>query len=96
MNQADLIHEVAVRSHITKKESAIVVKEVLNVIRDAVSHGETVRLIDFGTFTPVLQKEKTISLPQTQELVVKPAKFVAKFKAGKLFKKLVDDNMKVI
>ncbi len=96
MNQADLIHEVAVRSDITKKESAVVVKEVLNVIRDAVSHGETVRLPDFGTFTPVLQKEKNITLPQTQEKIVRPAKFIAKFKAGKLFRKLVNDNMKVI
>ena len=50
MNKAELCHKVAEQSGLTKKDAAKVVNLTLNAIMDALSEGERVQLVGFGSF----------------------------------------------
>ena len=50
MNKSDLISTVAFKTSITKKETEAVVTAFLETIVQAVSEGERVTLVGFGSF----------------------------------------------
>jgi DNA-binding protein HU-beta len=56
---------------------------------EAVSKGEKVTLVGFGSFEPRERKEREGRNPKTGEAMKIPATKVPAFSAGKLFKDLV-------
>jgi len=54
-----------------------------SVITDALTRGEKVALVGFGTFQVVTRKARTGRNPQTGEALQIPAKKVPKFTPGK-------------
>lgn len=86
MNKTDLIQMVAEKSELSKKDSEKAVNAVLESIMDAVTKGEKVQIIGFGTFEPRQRAAKTGRNPSTGEEIHIPATKVPAFKAGKAFK----------
>lgn len=90
MNKKELINEVSGKVEITKKEVGNIVDAATEVIRKALSKGERVTLVGFGTFQVMERKARRGRNPQTGEELQIPAKKVSKFRAGKKLKEVVE------
>lgn len=89
MNKTELIQGVAEKSGLTKKDSEKAVNAILESIMDAVSTGDKVQLIGFGTFESRERAAREGRNPSTGETINIPATKVPAFKAGKAFKDMV-------
>lgn len=90
MNRRDLINEVSERAKLTKKDTEIFVKEFINAISDKLEDGESVQIVDFGTFEIRHRAERKGRNPQTKEEIIIPAKKAVAFKVGKWLKERVN------
>lgn len=88
MNKAELVERVAKKTMLTKVQSEQVIDAALEVISKAVSKGDEVKLVGFGTFSRALRKSRTGRNPKTGTSLVIPSAKVPKFKAGKDFRDL--------
>ncbi|WP_448596203.1 HU family DNA-binding protein [Thermoleptolyngbya sp.] len=89
MNKGDLVDAVAEKANVTKKQADAVLTAAIDSIMEAVSKGEKVTLVGFGSFEPRERKEREGRNPKTGEAMKIPATKVPAFSAGKLFKDLV-------
>lgn len=89
MNKGELIDKVAEKANVTKKVADEVVSAAVEAIMEAVSQGDKVTLVGFGSFEPRERKEREGRNPKTGEAMAIPATTVPAFSAGKLFKELV-------
>ena len=85
MNKADLVNEVS-KVVSTKKEAQAAVDCVIKAITDALSKGDAVTLVGFGTFKPVKRDARTGRNPQTGAPIKIKARKVPKFTPGKALK----------
>ena len=88
MNKAELVDRVAKKTMITKVQSEQVIDAALEVISKAVSKGDEVKLVGFGTFSRTVRKSRPGRNPKTGTKLIIPAAKVPKFKAGKDFREL--------
>ncbi|MCL6610449.1 MAG: HU family DNA-binding protein [Peptococcaceae bacterium] len=89
MNKADLIAKVAEKTDFTKKDAEKAVSAILASIEEALSSGEKVQLVGFGTFEIRNRAARKGRNPQTgQEIKIAAAK-VPVFKAGKALREAV-------
>lgn len=89
MNKKELIAKAAEIAGVSQKDTGNVLNAIIDEIINAVASGDSVQLIGFGTFQPVLQKGRTGIKPGTNESYTTKDKQVPKFKAGKIFKDIV-------
>ena len=82
MNKGDLIEKVAKECGLSKTASDQVLNSILNAITGAVTAGDKVTLIGFGTFSVSARPARDGRNPQTGETIQIPAKKIVKFKAG--------------
>lgn len=90
MNKNDLVSAVASTSGTSKADAARVVDAVCNVITDALSRGEEVRLVGFGSFSVVERSGRMGRNPGTGADIYIPASRQPKFRAGKQLKNAVN------
>lgn len=86
MNKQDLITAVAERSGLTKKDAEKAVSATVESIEDALSKGDRVSLVGFGTFEVRDRAARVGRNPQTGEEIRIAAAKVPTFKAGKSLK----------
>ena len=89
MNKAQLVEKLAGRTQLTKVQSESILDATLEIIQDAVSAGEGVKLVGFGTFTIADRKARTGRNPQTGQTFNLPATRVPRFRPGKEFRQFV-------
>lgn len=89
MNKGELIDSIAEQTGMTKKQADATITAALEVITEAVSKGEKVTLVGFGSFEPRERKAREGRNPKTGETMKIPAATVPVFSAGKLFKEKV-------
>lgn len=89
MNKAELVELVAERGEFTKRDTELVLNELLQAIQDTVASGGEVRLVNFGTFRPAFRQARDGRNPQTGESMKISAQTVPVFRPGKEFKDLV-------
>ncbi len=89
MNKTDLINEVAQRTGGTKKSAEDAVNATLSAVSDALSKGEKVQLIGFGTFEVRERKAREGRNPSTGEVIQIPKQLTPVFKPGKSLKEQV-------
>jgi len=90
MNKNDLISAVADASGLSKNDSSNAVESVFDAITKALSGGDEVRLVGFGTFSVAKRKASTGRNPRTGEPMKIKASNQPKFKAGKGLKDAVN------
>jgi len=83
MNKAKLIEEVSDETGLTKENIRNIINATTKTIKNALSNGEKVTLVDFGTFQVIKKKARRGRNPQTGEEIQIPAKKVPKFVPGK-------------
>jgi DNA-binding protein HU-beta len=89
MNKGELVDKVAEKADVTKKQADAIVSAAIDSIMDAVSSGEKVTLVGFGSFEPRDRQAREGRNPKTGEAMEIPATKVPAFSAGKLFKEMV-------
>lgn len=89
MNKAELIAQVAEKSDMTKKDADKAVSAVLASIEEALSRGDKVQLVGFGTFEVRERAARKGRNPQTGEEIEIAAARVPVFKAGKSLREVV-------
>ncbi|WAM32058.1 HU family DNA-binding protein [Caldicellulosiruptor naganoensis] len=89
MNKTDLISAMAEKSGLTKKDAEKALNAFVDAVTEALSKGEKVQLVGFGSFEVRERAERVGRNPQTQEEIKIPATKVPVFKAGKMLKEAV-------
>ena len=89
MNKAELINAVADKAALSKKDSEAAVNAALEAITGALSDGEKVQLVGFGSFEVKKREARVGRNPKTKEAIEIPASKVPVFKAGKALKDVV-------
>ena len=89
MNKQDLVNSISEKSGLTKKDVETVLNSFLGEVTDALSAGEKVQLIGFGTFETRTRSARVGRNPQTGETLPIPASKVPAFKAGNKLKEAV-------
>ena len=90
MNKSELITLVTEKTGLTKKQASDALDATLEAIQDAVTAGDKVSFIGFGTFERRDRAARTGRNPQTKESIVIPASRSVVFKAGKVLKDSVN------
>ena len=89
MNKAELISAVAMKADVSKKDAEAVLTAALDTITEALTEGEKVQLVDFGSFELKKRAARLGRNPKTKEAIEIPASVVPTFKAGKALKDAV-------
>ena len=89
MNKTDLIEAIVTQSGLSKAAASEALTATFDAIAKALSTGDKVSLIGFGTFQVSERAARTGKNPQTGEPIAIPAARVAKFKAGQKLKDAV-------
>ena len=89
MNKSELIEAAAKEADVSKAAAGNVLDAIIGAITKAVSKGDTVALIGFGTFSSSKRAARIGRNPQTGKELKIAAATVPKFKAGAGFKAAV-------
>ncbi|MBU3600055.1 HU family DNA-binding protein [Polynucleobacter sp. 30F-ANTBAC] len=90
MNKAELIAVIAEESELSKAKAEFAFNSVMDTIKKAVTKGDNVQLIGFGTFSSGKRAARVGRNPKTGEAIKIAAAKTVKFTAGKAFKDAVN------
>ncbi|MGU7776351.1 HU family DNA-binding protein [Burkholderia sp. MR1-5-21] len=86
MNKHELIDAVSATTGDRKASTGAAIDAILEVVTQAVTRGDTVQLIGFGSFSTGARAERNGRNPATGETITIPSAKRIKFTAGKAFK----------
>ena len=89
MNKGELVDRISQKATVTKKQADAVLSAAIETIMEAVSDGDKVTLVGFGSFERRDRKEREGRNPKTGEKMSIHATKVPAFSAVKLFKEKV-------
>ena len=91
MNKTELIAAITEKTGFTKKDAEKALNSVVDVIAEALTQGEKVQIVGFGSFEVKDRPERVARNPQApdQEITI-PASKAPVFKAGKSLKEAVN------
>jgi len=90
MNKAELIAALAEKTGETKKSAEATLNAFVEVVTKALTKGDKVQLVGFGSFEVRKRAARKGRNPQTKEEIKIPASKAPVFKAGKAFKDAVN------
>jgi DNA-binding protein HU-beta len=94
MNKTELIEAIAADSDISKAAAQRVLDSIIEHVTKAVTKGETVQLIGFGSFSSGKRAARVGRNPRTGEEIKIAAAKTVKFSAGQGFKDAVNKKKK--
>ena len=89
MNKTELIAAIAAKAEISKKDAEKALNAFVGTVEEALTKGEKIQLVGFGTFETRQRAARKGKNPQTGAEVMIPAAKVPVFKAGKALKDTV-------
>lgn len=89
MNKSELVEVAAKEAGITKAAADKALSAIIGAVVSAVSKGDSVTLVGFGTFKSAQRAARTGKNPKTGATLKIPATTVPKFTAGASFKAAV-------
>ena len=89
MNKAEFITSVAEKAGLSKKDTSAALEATLETITEALSNGESVSFIGFGTFNTSKRAAREGVNPATGAKIQIAESTVAKFKVGAKLKEAV-------
>jgi len=90
MNKSEMIDAIAAECDLSKAAAQRALESVVENVIKAVSKGDTVQLIGFGSFSSGKRAARIGRNPQTGEEIKIAAAKTVKFTAGKAFKDTVN------
>ena len=92
MNKADLIDAIASAADINKSDAGRALDAFIDTVTEALSRGDQVSLVGFGTFAVKHRAGRDGRNPRTGETIKIAPSSVPGFKAGKALKDAVNDS----
>ncbi|HEY9826092.1 MAG TPA: HU family DNA-binding protein [Stenomitos sp.] len=89
MNKGELVDAIAAKVDVTKKDADAILSAALEIIVEAVSAGDKVTLVGFGSFEKRERAAREGRNPKTGEPLKIAATSTPGFTAGKAFKEKV-------
>ena len=89
MNKRDLIARIARDTGATKSSAAAAVDALLDTMTHALTKGEAITFVGFGTFKTSLRRARMAKNPRTGVAIKIPKRRVVRFTAGKALKSAV-------
>jgi DNA-binding protein HU-beta len=89
MNKSELVEVAAKEAEISKAAAERALSAMIGAVVKAVSKGDSVTLVGFGTFKSAKRAARTAKNPKTGATLKIPATTVPKFSAGANFKAAV-------
>ena len=86
LTKQDVVNSVADATELSKKDANAAIDAVVEAIQGALSNGDSVGLIGFGTFEVATRAAREGRNPQTNDKISIPSKKVPRFKPGKSLK----------
>jgi DNA-binding protein HU-beta len=83
MTKAEIVAKIASDGGITKSQAEKAVDGFVSAVSDALTMGDKITLVGFGTFSVGERAQREGRNPRTGEKIKIPASKVVKFKAGK-------------
>ena len=90
MTRAELVAAVADRSGLNRAQAKAAVDAMIQSMCAALKAGDEVRLVGFGSFTPVKKPAGLARNPRTGETVQRAAAVTCKFRPGDALKALLN------
>ncbi len=90
MNKTELIAAMSEEAGLTKKDAEKALDAFTDTVSKALTAGDKVQLVGFGTFETTKRAAREGRNPQTGKTVKIAASVVPKFKAGKALKDIVN------
>ena len=90
MNKTELVAAVAVQATLSKKDAEKALNAVVDAITNALTEGDKVQLVGFGTFEVRDREARTGKNPRTGETIKIAASKAPAFKAGRALKDAVN------
>ncbi|MBP5180920.1 MAG: HU family DNA-binding protein [Clostridiales bacterium] len=90
MNKTELIESIAKKAGLSKKDAEAALKATIESIETALTKGDKVSLVGFGTFEVKKRAAREGRNPATGETIKIKASKAPAFKAGKEFKDKVN------
>ncbi len=94
MNKSELSAEIAERTELTKAKAAEALDAFIDIVSEAMSSGDEVRIVGFGTFAVVQRKATEGRNPRTGAVIKIAASKQPKFRPGKALKDQVNKAKK--
>ena len=92
MTKSELIELIAAKqSHLPAKDVELAVKQVLEIMSDALAQGQRIEIRGFGSFSLHFRPPRQGRNPKTGETVALAGKYVPHFKPGKDLRERVND-----
>lgn len=82
MNKTELVNAIAAKAEISKVDAKKALDAAVEAIAAALSEGDKVAILGFGTFAVTEKAARTGINPRTKATIEIPARKVVKFKAG--------------
>jgi integration host factor subunit beta len=93
MTKSELIEIITARQkHLPAKDVELALKQMLEIMSDALATGERIEIRGFGSFSLHFRPPRVGRNPKTGEPVSLPAKHVPHFKPGKELRDRVDEE----
>ena len=90
MNKSELIETVSTEADINKAAAERALNSIIETVTKAVTKGDRVTLVGFGTFAATKRKASTGRNPRTGEEMQIPESTTVRFKVGKQLKDAVN------
>lgn len=91
MKRKDIIDKLAEHGY-TKTAADVILTDVVNVLMEALSEGEEVKLHGFGAFSVFTSKERRVKSLQTGEWEIVPPSKRVRFTAGRQLKRCLSEG----
>ena len=86
MNKTELVRAVAEKTHLAQKDIEVALNGIVEAIGEALSDGDAVQLVGFGSFVVKDVAARVGRNPRTGEELSIPARKAPGFRAGKQLK----------
>jgi integration host factor subunit alpha len=90
MTKADLANSIIEKIGLSSRESAEIVDQVFELMKNTLQKGEQVKISGFGTFNVRQKKERRGRNPQTGEAIELPGRRVLKFKVSHVLNRMMN------
>ncbi len=90
LTKQELSHKISEELGFSVRSTAKVVDSLFKVMEEALNSGEVIKIVRFGTFSPLLKKSRKGINPTTGETILIPARKTVSFRPSPLLKKRVN------
>lgn len=90
MTKADIVEKLYEQIGLSKKDSAALVEQVFEILKDTLETGEKIKIAGFGSFAVRQKHDRRGRNPQTGEAITIEARRVLTFKPSTILKDAIN------